>query len=94
MIINLGKDDDNITMKATNLYQKLVYNKIDVILDDTDASPSSKFKNFELIGIPFQIIVGSKHNDDEFEFKELGHESKIVNLEILISILKEEYLNS
>ena len=93
VIINLGKDDDNITMKATNLYQKLVYNKIDVILDDTDASPSSKFKNFELIGIPFQIIVGSKHNDDEFEFKELGHESKIVNLEILISILKEEYLN-
>ena len=93
VIINLGKDNDTVTIKANNLYQKLIHNKFDVILDDTDANPSSKFKNFELIGIPFQIIVGSKHHDDEFEFKELGKDSKIVNLDSLISILKEEYSN-
>ena len=93
VIINLGKDNDNVTIKAQNLYQKLLNNKFDVLLDDTDASPSSKFKNFDIIGIPFQIIVGSKHNDNEYEFKELGKDSKIVNLESLISILKEEYSN-
>ena len=48
VIINLGKDNDNVTIKAQNLYQKLLNNKFDVILDDTDASPLT-VQNFDIM---------------------------------------------
>ena len=42
------------------MFMKLLKNSFEVLLDDTDESPASKFKNFDLIGIPYQIIIGSK----------------------------------
>tara|TARA_B100000242_G_scaffold10516_1_gene6750 strand:+ start:34 stop:894 length:861 start_codon:yes stop_codon:yes gene_type:complete len=90
-IINLGKKNDSISKKAFKLYDELLNNNFEVIIDDTENNPSNKFKNFDLIGIPFQIIVGSKNKDEEFEFKELGKETKVVKIEELINILKKEY---
>ena len=37
---------------------------------------SAKFKKFDLIGIPYQIIIGSKSTDDKFEFKEINKNLK------------------
>ena len=33
---------------------------------------SNKFKKHDLIGVPYQIIIGSKSTDKEFEFKEVN----------------------
>ena len=44
---------------------------IDVLLDDVDENMSNKFKKHDLIGIPFQIIIGTKSEENQFEFKEL-----------------------
>ena len=90
-IINLGKKNDSISKKAFKLYEELLNNNFEVIIDDTENNPSNKFKNFDLIGIPFQIIVGSKNKDEEFEFKELGKETKVVKIKELINILEKEY---
>jgi prolyl-tRNA synthetase len=62
-------------------------------LDDTDESPASKFKNFDLIGVPYQIIIGSKQGTDEYEFKEVGFDKQIVSLEFIIKKLEEVYFN-
>ena len=93
-IINLGKKSENETKaKAQNVYDKLKENNFDVLLDDTEESPASKFKNFDLIGIPYQIIIGSKQQADEYEFKEVGFDKQIVSLDFIIKKLKEIYFN-
>ena len=58
------------------------------MLDDVDENMSNKFKKHDLIGIPFQIIIGSKSEENKFEFKELNSESEILSLEEIKSKLK------
>ena len=50
------------------------------MFDDTNEHLSAKFKKFDLIGIPYQIILGSKSTDDKFEFKEVNGETKKISL--------------
>ena len=45
------------------------------MLDDVDENMSNKFKKHDLIGIPYQIIIGSKSEGNRFEFKELNSKS-------------------
>ena len=45
---------------ARALYQELLDRKIDVLLDDRDERPGVKFKDADLIGIPYRITVGKK----------------------------------
>jgi prolyl-tRNA synthetase len=45
---------------ARALYQELLDQKIDVLLDDRDERPGVKFKDADLIGIPYRITVGKK----------------------------------
>mgnify|MGYP001179263242 FL=1 len=48
---------------------------------------SQKFKKHDLIGIPFQIIVGSKSTESKIEFKEVNSESSFVELKDIKSKL-------
>ena len=59
------------------------------MLDDVDENMSNKFKKHDLIGIPFQIIIGSKSEERKFEFKELNSESEMLSLEEIKSKLKK-----
>ena len=93
-VIYLGKkNDEALKKKTSDVYEKLLNNSFEVLLDDTDESPASKFKNFDLIGIPYQIIIGAKQSGDVFEFKELGEEKEIINVDIIINKLKKIYFN-
>ena len=72
----------------------LIKNKIDVLLDDTEEHLSAKFKKFDLIGIPYQIILGSKTTDDKFEFKEVNGKTETLSLEeIKNKLLNKRNLN-
>ena len=62
---------------------------IDVLLDDVDENMSNKFKKHDLIGSPFQIIIGSKSEENKFEFKELNSKSELLSVENIKSKLKE-----
>jgi len=90
-IINLGKKGDEADQKSNEIYLNLKNANLDPLLDDTSENPSSKFKNFDLIGIPYQIVIGSKLKKDEFEFKEIGEEKLILSKEEIINRLKEIY---
>ena len=74
-------------MKAEKIYNSLLKNKIDVLFDDTDEHLSAKFKKFDLIGIPYQIILGSKSNDEKIEFKEINGKTELLTLEQIINKL-------
>ena len=81
IIPSLQKNDKSNYLKAEKIYNFLVKNKVDVLLDDTEEHLSAKFKKFDLIGIPYQIILGSKSTDDKIEFKEINGETSSLSLE-------------
>jgi prolyl-tRNA synthetase len=45
---------------AYEIYRKLAAEGVDVLLDNRDARPGVKFKDADLIGIPYRINVGKK----------------------------------
>ena len=49
------------------IYNNFLINKIDVLLDDREDRAGVKFKDAELIGIPFQIIIGRDSINKEVE---------------------------
>jgi prolyl-tRNA synthetase len=59
-IIPLSLDDEDVIKTAETIYKNLLDENIEVILDDRDERPGVKFKDADLIGIPFQVIVGKK----------------------------------
>ena len=89
IIPSLQKNDKSNYSKAETIYNLLKKNNIDVLLDDTDEHLSAKFKKFDLIGVPYQIILGSKSTDNKFEFKEVNGKTKTMSLEEI----KNELLN-
>ena len=83
----INKNDNTNFIKAENIYNKLKKNNIDVLLDDTDEHISSKLKKFDLIGIPYQIILGKNSKQDLLEFKEIDKEAKQISINEIIKIL-------
>ncbi len=55
--------DEAMKSAGEKLYAGLQANGIDVLLDDRDERAGVKFKDADLIGIPFRITVGKKIND-------------------------------
>jgi len=90
IIPSISKNNKENLQKAENIYKELKKQKIDVLLDDVDENMSNKFKKHDLIGIPFQIIIGSKSEDDKFEFKELNSKSETLSLEDIKLKFKKE----
>ena len=86
----INKNDNANLIKAEKMYKFLKDNNIDTIIDDTDENLSSKMKKFNLIGIPFQIILGKKSDGDLFEFKELKMESKNLKIEEIIKFINSK----
>jgi len=83
----ISKNDSSNLEKANKIIEFFKSNKIDVIIDDTDENFSSKIKKFNLIGIPFQIMIGKKSDGDKYEFKEIGKESKNLSIEEIAKII-------
>ena len=81
IIPSISKNNKENLEKAKKIYQDLKNQNIDVLLDDVDENMSNKFKKHDLIGVPFQIIIGSKSEGNNYEFKELNSKSEILNLE-------------
>ena len=69
---------DPLQMELSNeIYNNFKDNNIDILLDDRDERAGVKFKDAELIGIPFQIIIGRDSINKEIEFISRSNKSKI-----------------
>ncbi len=55
---------------ADKLYAECAAAGIDALLDDRDERPGVKFKDADLIGIPFRITLGKKLSEGKVEFVE------------------------
>jgi len=77
----INKNDSSNLDKSNKIFDYLKLNKVDAVIDDTDENISAKIKKFNLIGIPFQLIIGKKSEGDLFEFKEIGKETQKLTIE-------------
>ena len=81
IIPNINKNNKQSLETGIMIYKELKKQKIDVLLDDVDENMSAKFKKHDLIGIPYQIIIGSKSKENRFEFKEVGKDATLLSME-------------
>jgi prolyl-tRNA synthetase len=59
-LVNLRANDADCQNVCNDLEQRLQQNGLTVLHDDTDESPGAKFAQMDLIGLPWQLIVGPK----------------------------------
>jgi prolyl-tRNA synthetase len=64
-ITNMKQDD--LRAAGENLYQELQNAGLEVLLDDRDERAGVKFKDADLIGIPYRITIGKKVADGVVE---------------------------
>ena len=69
VVVQINYKDETMSSAANKIYEDLKAQGVEVILDDRDAKPGFKFKDWELIGIPYIITVGRLAGDEICEFK-------------------------
>ena len=84
------KNDKSNLEKAIKLCDLIKSNNLEVIIDDTEESIPTKIKKFNLIGIPYLIILGKNTNDEYLEFIDIGNNTKKMNIKKIIEIINQK----
>jgi prolyl-tRNA synthetase len=83
-------NDEAQMQTAEQLYADLNAAGIETLLDDRDERAGVKFKDADLVGIPYRIVTGRSLKDGKVEVvKRATHESQEVAIEQVVSTLKE-----
>ena len=70
VVVNLKPGHEDCDKVSEQLYGQLTNAGYDVLMDDSADSPGAKLNAMDLIGIPYQIIIGPRGmKDGEVEFK-------------------------
>jgi prolyl-tRNA synthetase len=59
-ILNLKQGDSATDGACESLYRELMGKGVDVLYDDTDQRAGGKFATADLIGVPWQVVIGPK----------------------------------
>lgn len=68
-VVPVNHKDEEQLKAAEDIYNRLLDNGIEALLDDRAERPGVKFKDSDLIGIPVRIVVGKKYADGFVEYK-------------------------
>jgi prolyl-tRNA synthetase len=60
IITSVNQDDEKVARVAEDIYEQLLGEGIDVLLDDRVLRGGVKFKDADLLGIPLRVTVGQK----------------------------------
>ena len=90
IVIISMKDEEQVRI-ANELYETLKAEGYDVLLDDRKERPGVKFKDMELIGIPYRITVGRGIAQGNVELRARGaHENEEVAIENVVTYLQNK----
>jgi prolyl-tRNA synthetase len=79
-LISLKADDPKTRQVCEDLYQKLCAAGVEVLYDDTEERAGAKFSTFDLIGLPWQVIVGPRglaNNQVEIKNRKTGERQNL-----------------
>lgn len=90
-IIPLSADNPEIGKFGERLYGDAVKAGLDVILDDRDERPGVKFKDADLVGFPFRVVIGEKNfKSGKVEIRPRGtKETELVDSEKILDRMRE-----
>jgi prolyl-tRNA synthetase len=91
IILNLSPKEEPFCQAAEGLYQDLKARGLDVLLDDRDERPGSKFNDADLLGIPYRLMVGktfAKEGKVEVRVRKTG-ETRLFTPEEVVSFLSD-----
>ena len=94
VVVPINYNDENMKKVADEIYSSLRKNNVEVILDDRDDRPGFKFKDWELIGIPYMVVSGKKASEGIVELKNRHTLEKTeVTIEEAIKVITEAVNN-
>jgi len=88
VVVATNSKDEQIRAVSEDMAQKLEASGFDVLLDDRDERPGVKFKDADLVGIPFRINVGKKVTEDTVE---VVRRSTLEKQDVRISAITEYF---
>ena len=88
-IITANMKDENQVKLSEKIYNALMQKGIEVIWDDRADRLGSKLADSELIGIPYNILVGKLASEGKVEFfKRCGEKTELTSEEAINIFLK------
>ncbi len=88
VVVSTNSKDEAIRNASEDIARKLEASGFDVLLDDRDERPGVKFKDADLVGIPFRINVGKKVTEDTVE---VVRRSTLEREDVKISAISEYF---
>ena len=88
VVVSTNSKDDAIRAASEDIAKQLEAAGWDVLLDDRDERPGVKFKDADLIGIPFRINVGKKVTEGTVE---VVLRSTLAKEDVKISAISEHF---
>ncbi|MBC7931760.1 MAG: proline--tRNA ligase, partial [Rubrivivax sp.] len=83
-----------ITDAGERLYEELKRGGLEVIIDDRDERAGVKFKDADLVGIPFRVTVGKKIAEGKVElFNRATKQSEDVSIDEVVAQVQERALS-
>src|SRR5919202_478284 len=87
-LLNLKPGDAAVDAACRDLYGRLTGQGVDVLYDDTAERPGAKFATMDLIGLPWQLVVGPKGlAQGEVELRRRAGERQSLSLESALAQL-------
>jgi prolyl-tRNA synthetase len=88
VVVSTNSKDEAIRRASEDVTGQLEAAGFDVLLDDRDERPGVKFKDADLVGIPFRINVGKKVTEDTVE---VVRRSTLHKFDVKISAITEHF---
>jgi len=88
VVVSTNSKDEAIRSASEGIARQLEASGYDVLLDDRDERPGVKFKDADLVGIPFRINVGKKVTED---IVEVVRRSTLEKSDVRISAITEYF---
>jgi prolyl-tRNA synthetase len=87
-------DDAGLRAAAEKLYEEMLASSLDVLFDDRDERPGVKFKDADLIGVPYRVTLGKRKFAQGLAeiFQRSTKQVRDVKLAEVVKCLQEEYL--
>jgi prolyl-tRNA synthetase len=88
VVVSTNSKDEGIRTASEDITRQLEAAGFDVLLDDRDERPGVKFKDADLVGIPFRVNVGKKVTEGTVE---VVRRSTLAREDIKISAITEYF---
>jgi prolyl-tRNA synthetase len=93
VICPMGYDrSENVKLTTDRIYQELLEQGVEVIVDDRGERPGAMFADWELIGVPYRIVIGErglKEGQLEFQARSAA-EAQAVPVDQLVAMVSSQ----